>query len=53
MSMIWIVLALGLGATVLLVLLSLRQRVDSTELGNVSTQWLAEQRAQDRDFQNR
>jgi hypothetical protein len=53
MSTLWIVLSLCFGAIALAAIVAWRNRVDTTELGNVSTQWLSEQRAQDREFRLR
>ena len=54
MSTLWVILSVCLGLVALaMIVASLRNRIDTTELGNVSTQWLSEQRAQDRDFRLR
>jgi hypothetical protein len=53
MNTMWVIVALCLGAVALAVIMMMRNRIDTTELGNVSTQWLSEQRAQDRDFRLR
>ena len=53
MTAAWILLALGVGCVALIVLSAWRYRVDMAELGTVSTQWLAEQRSQDRDYPHR
>jgi hypothetical protein len=45
---IWIGLLLAAGATVFMVVTSWRHRIEMAELGSVSEQWLAEQRANDR-----
>ena len=45
---IWIGLLLGAGTTAVIILTSWRRRVEMAELGTVSEQWLAEQRANDR-----
>jgi lysylphosphatidylglycerol synthetase-like protein (DUF2156 family) len=39
---------LGAGAVAVIILKSWRRRVEMAELGTVSEQWLAEQRANDR-----
>ena len=53
MNTIWVVLSLCLGAVAFAIVMMMRNRIDTTELGTVSTQWLSEQRAQDRDFRLR
>jgi hypothetical protein len=52
MMAVWIGAALIGGAMGLMVLAS-RHRVDMAELGTVSQQWLAEQRANDRHYSER
>ena len=48
MTVVWIGLLLGAGAVAVIILTSWRRRVEMAELGTVSAQWLAEQRANDR-----
>ena len=48
MTIAWIVLVVGLSAAMAVVVRS--RRIDPRELGTVSERWLAEQRAQDREW---
>ena len=47
MTVVGIGLLLGAGAMAVILLRSWRRRVEMAELGTVSEQWLAEQRAND------
>jgi hypothetical protein len=49
----WIVLMIGVGCAALVGMSAWRHRVDMAELGTVSTHWLAENRAQDREYSQR
>ena len=53
MTIGWIVLFVGLSAAMAVVFRSWHYRIDMTELGTVSEQWLAEQRANDRHSSTR
>ena len=48
MTVVWIGLLVG-GSAMAIILRSWRRRVEMAELGTVSEQWLAEQRANDRN----
>jgi hypothetical protein len=50
---LWIGLLLGAGAIAIVVFTSWRHRVELTEFGTVSAQWLAEKRANDRHYSER
>jgi len=50
LTIIGIGLLLAAAATVVAVLMSRRNRVEYAELGSMSEQWLAEQRANDRPY---
>jgi hypothetical protein len=47
---VWIGVALAAGALMLIFVASQRGRVDYAQLGTMSEQWLAEQRANDRPY---
>jgi hypothetical protein len=47
---LWIAALLAAGALFIGILLSRRTRVEFAELGTMSEQWLAEQRANDRPY---
>jgi len=49
-TFLWIGLLLAAGATFIGVLIVRRPRVEYAELGTMSEQWLAEQRANDRPY---
>ena len=53
MTIVWIGLLLGACVMTITVLRSWRHRVAMTELGTVSEQWIAEQRANDRHYSER
>ena len=48
-TVVWIGLLVGAGAMAIIIWTSWRRRVEMAELGTVSEQWLAEQRANDRN----
>ena len=48
MTVVWIAVLLSTGVTAAIGFASWRHRIDMAELGTVSEQWLAEQRANDR-----
>jgi Tfp pilus assembly protein PilE len=48
MTPFWIAVLLACGVLAVIIVTSWRHRVEMVELGTVSTQWLAEQRANDR-----
>ena len=50
MTVVGIGLLLGAGAMAVILLRSWRRRVEMAELGAVSEQWLAEQRANDGNY---
>ena len=50
MTVVGIGLLLGAGAMAVILLRSWRRRVEMAELGTVSEQWLAEQRANDGNY---
>jgi len=50
MTIVWIGVALATGALLIGVLRSRRSRVEYADLGTMSEQWLAEQRANDRPY---
>jgi hypothetical protein len=52
-TVVGIGLLLGAGAMAVILLRSWRRRVEMAELGTVSEQWLAEQRANDRHYSER
>lgn len=53
MTTLWVPILLGAAAVVVLLLTRWRYRVEMAELGTVSEQWLAEQRANDRHYSER
>lgn len=50
---VWMVLILAVAATAVVVFASWRRGIEMTELGNVSQNWLSEQRAHDRHYSER
>lgn len=52
-SVVWIGLLLGAGAMAIIIFTSWRRRAEMADLGTVSEQWLAEQRANDRHYSAR
>ena len=50
---LWLVLSLCVGAVTLAVVVLLRSRLDTSEMGAVSIQWLTEKRSHDREFRLR
>lgn len=50
MVLIWIGVAVAAGAGLVAIIASRRNRVEYAELGTMSEQWLAEQRANDRPY---
>lgn len=53
MTAVDVALVLATAATVIIVWSSWRQRLDLAQLGTVSQQWLAERRANDRQYSQR
>jgi hypothetical protein len=49
-AIVWIGVALAAGAVIIFFVASQRTRVDYSQLGTMSEQWLAEQRANDRPY---
>jgi hypothetical protein len=49
-AIVWIGVALAAGALMIIFVASQRGRVDYAQLGTMSEQWLAEQRANDRPY---
>ena len=48
--LVWIGVAVAVGAALIAFVASQRTRVDYAQLGTMSEQWLAEQRANDRPY---
>lgn len=53
MTAFWVQILLGVAALAIVILTKWRHRVEMAELGTVSQHWLAEQRANDRDYSER
>ena len=50
MILVWIGAAVAVGAVLVALVATKRTRVDYAQLGTMSEQWLAEQRANDRPY---
>jgi hypothetical protein len=50
MIMIWMGLAIGIGALIVFFLTTWRGRGQAVELGNMSEQWVGEQKMNDRSY---
>ena len=50
MALVWFAVVIAAGATFVAYMLSRRNRVTYADLGTMSEQWLAEQRAHDRPY---
>ncbi len=48
--LVWVGVVIGVGALIVAYLLSRRNRLEYSDLGTMSEQWLAEQRANDRPY---